>query len=176
MLTKRARKISSAASEVSSNVILPGQFLVIPGMNFSCTGTISGFFLGVDVRNYQNKLNGVKIEQWRPCIENGMLTGYTYVSDGGVFTNIQPGEYTPNGVFKINASFQFQQGDVLGVYQNPRYQNIPVHLFYTTQLTPPRTFIITTPYESTYTINPSGHDLFNGTILMRPISGIMLIL
>ena len=68
-------------------------------------------------------------------------------------------------------SFEVLPGDVLGVYQSST-SNSPVRLFYTNLLPrPPRTLTIDTLYSDTYHVNPTGLEDFNGTILVRPVSG-----
>ena len=174
LLVRRASKIGSAAPGTSSsNNLDRGQFLIIPGMNFSCFGTITGFYVGVELRNLNG--NEARIDLWRPEFESGQVTKYKWITNR--YIRLKPGHFAPNGLYELNVrSMQVQQGDVLGVYQS-RDRNSPVRLFYTTELQPPLTFIITTSYRSTNELDATAqYDHFDGTVLVRPISGNNIIL
>ena len=168
-MVRRASKIGLVAPGTSSgNILDRGRYLIIPGMNFSCFGTITGFYVGVELRNFDE--NEARIDQWRPEFKSGQLTKYKWITNR--YIRLKPGHFTPNGLYELNVrSMQVQQGDVLGVYQS-RDRNSPVRLFYTTELQPPLTLIITTSYRSTIELDATAqYDHFDGTVLVRPISG-----
>ena len=107
---------------------------------------------------------------WRPRQNDPGV--YDWIDDGDQKLELEPGEFTPDGLFLYKVgSFEVLPGDVLGVYQSST-SNSPVRLFYTNQLSsPPQTLTIDTSYSDTYHVNPSGLKDFNGTILVRPVSG-----
>ena len=169
LLTRRASKINSSTAP-SSNVLEPGTFLIIPGMNFSCAGRISGFYLGIDLRDMNG--NVARINLWRPSEDDPGVYDWVY-KDGVQELKLEPGDFTPDGLFLyyVKDFINFRPGDVLGVYQSST-SNSPVRLFYTNLLLrPPRTLIINSSFSDTDHVNPSGLENFNGTVLVRPVSG-----
>ena len=169
LLTRRASKINSPTARISPNVLAPATFLIMPGMNFSCTGRISGFYVGVELRDMNG--NEARMNLWRP--RQNAPGVYDWIKDGDKNLELEPGEFTPDGLFLhyYVESFEVFPGDVLGVYQSST-SNSPVRLFYTNLLSrPPQTLTIDTPYIDTFHVNPSGLKDFNGTILVRPVSG-----
>ena len=123
LLVRRASKISSGSGNaVSSNVLSDRQFLVIPGMNFTCRGNITSFLLGVDIRKGILLNDHLRVDLWRPV--NNI---FRYV------VSLSAGDFSPDGVLRYNLTtmLTFQSGDVLGVYQPPHSRSV-VRLFYTT--------------------------------------------
>ena len=166
LLTRRASKINSSTAP-SSNVLEPGTFLIIPGMNFSCAGRISGFYLGLDLRDMNG--NVARINLWRPSKDAPGV--YDWVKDGVEKLDLEPGDFTPDGLYYVKVFINFRPGDVLGVYQSSTSSS-PVRLFYTNLLLrPPRTLIINSSFSNTDHVNPSSLENFNGTVLVRPVSG-----
>ena len=167
LLVMRARKISARPRNVvSPNMLTSGQFLVIPGMKFTCSGVITSFLLGVDVRNRGRLNEHLRIDLWRG--ENN--TGFVYVSSLDRI-RLAAGEFSPDGVLCYNLSRPvfFRSGDVLVVYQP---QSSIVRLFYTTPSTPPIGYDIQDlDYFNTLWVSTSGRPLFNGSLLLRPVTG-----
>lgn len=144
----------------------------MPGMNFSCNGTITGYLVGVDVRDEIEP--EVKIDLWRPQVQGGQVISYSYVTEAQIFIELIPGDFSPDGLLKYTLpaadNVQFQAGDVLGVYQNG-LSGSAVRLFYTAgHPSPPLAFDVDLSYDETFTVNASGYDVFNGTVLVRPIT------
>ena len=172
----RATKIDSYAPGVSSTLLSPGRFLVMPGWNFSCSGNITSFLVGVEVRD----LLGIPavIDLWRPMYDMcGIFAGYRRVPGAQTYLNFSCGDFTPDGVYQyhiLGSGIQYQSGDIFGVYQSSNPDS-PVRIFYTNQLAAPRTFDVNTSYAETKKVQPSGYDLFTaGTVLVRPISGMYI--
>ena len=170
LLIQRANKIGTAATDVSAKMLGRNQFLVIPGMNFSCSGTISSFLLGVDVRNLPG--NTLRVDLWRPQIESSPVMSYAWVQAAHRYITLKPGTFSPDGLirFSLSEKVKFQEGDVLGVWQPYSIDN-RVRLFYTDNLTPPLAYDINQRYRLSPTVNATGHDLFHGTILLLPETG-----
>ena len=154
---------------IASTILRSSQYLVIPGMNFSCDGVITGFQLGVDVRD--EIADEVIVELYRPRVLDGRVVEYSYVDDSQEFIEIDPGTYSQDGLLQYDfGGLPFQAGDVIGVYQINRPDSA-VRLFYTdSNPSPPLAFDMDSPYLDTLTVNASGHKLFNGTVLIRPIT------
>ena len=180
MLERKATKIDSHASGVSSTFLSPGQFLAMPGWSFSCSGTITSFLVGVEVRDLLG--SPAVIDLWRPWYYDKKLTvlaGYWHVPNAQTYLNFRYGDFTPDGVYQYHipgSGIQYQSRDLLSVYQSNNPDS-PVRIFYTNQLAAPRTIEVDTSYAETikYKIQPSGYDLFTaGTVLVHPISGICI--
>lgn len=174
---RRASKINSAPG-ISENIVEPGKFLVIPGMNFSCSGSIVGFFVGAEARDLSQG-HVARFDLWRPQFQSGKITSYSKVYDEPLYTAVRPGQFTADGLFKLNIAGAaiFEEGDVLGVYQSSSSRS-SVRIFYTTQSrSSPIAFNpVNFKYSSTSTISSSGHGLFKGTILVRPFTGMYSLL
>ena len=161
---RRASKISSGAKE-SLNVLSDMQFLLIPGMNFTCSGTITSLLLAVDIRT--RMWNHLSMDLWRP--DNN---SFRFVPGSNRIIMLAAGEFSPNGVLQYNLTgehLNFQNGDVLGVYQ-PWHSDSTVRLFYTTQLTSPVGYNISYHDYFKQWVNTSAHPFFTGYLLLRPIT------
>ena len=169
MLERRASKIGSTFPGIASTILRPSQYLVIPGMSFSCDGVITGYQLGVDIRD--ETADEVIVDLWRPRIQDGQVVDYNYVEDSLETIELSPGTYSQDGLLQYDSAGQrFQAGDVIGVYQIDRSDS-SVRLFYTdSNPSPPLAFDVDSPYSDTFTVNATGHKLFNGTVLIRPIT------
>ena len=168
---RRASKISLGLRSESVNVLSSGQYLVIPGMNFTCSGAITSFLLGVDVRTQRNGRDQyVSIDTWRPEREFGELN---YIHNSTQNITLAARDFSSDGVLQFNLTtpLVFQSGDVLGVYQPPHERSV-VRLFYTTQLIPPVGYNVFLPSFNTAFINSTDQlgQSFNGFLLLRPVT------
>ena len=125
-----------------------------------CSGTITSLLLGVDFRTGKSAL---ELYLWSPDNFFNVVSKRTI--------KLAEGDFSPNGVLQCTLStpLNFQSGDVLGVYQ---LSNSTVHLFYTTQGTPPFGYNILDPdyYSSEFQVNTSGRPLFNDSLLLRLVT------
>ena len=111
LLKERAKKISNNGG---SQNYLDGKFRLVPGMSFTCNGTITGLLLGVDIRsNADGRSKYPVVQVWRP----GSGDRYNRVAMQQI--QLAAGDFSPDGVFQYNLTtpIDFQNGDVLGVYQ-----------------------------------------------------------
>lgn len=130
VLRKRAEKVSGGSA---SSDRLNNELRLIPDWSFTCSGTITGFLLGVDIRTLTsasanpNRDEFPDIQLWRKLNNNS-----------GVFTKmnstkiiLQPGEFAPDGVirYQLPTEWQYQRGDILGVY-HPTHAHCTVRIFY----------------------------------------------
>ena len=121
LLKKRAEKISSGNS-VSGNFIYHG-LRVTPGLNFTCSGSITGVMVGADIRTEAGSLNDYpQVDVWRI---GDSVTTYR-VDNNQIDIAPYQGDYSPDGVLQYNLTtpIAFQSGDVLGVYQPPSDNSI----------------------------------------------------
>ena len=164
LLTARATKIPPGQPGASTNTLTVNQFLIIPGMNFSCSGTITSLKLGVDFRNINNG-NNLEIHLWRPVTVSNELR-YRFVTGGTV--SLQAGGFSPNGVneYIYNNPITFQSGDMMAVYQPG---NSRTRIYYSTQV--PRPAGLDIMRTSSLLEEPAtGHQQFEGYLLLRPVT------
>ena len=98
LLERRASKIGSMFPGIASTILRPSQYLVIPGMNFSCSGVLTGYQLGVDVRDETG--DEVTVELYRPRVQDGQVVDYNYVDDSQEFIELDPGTYSQDGLLQ----------------------------------------------------------------------------
>ena len=166
LLTARAAKITSGQPGASPNTLNANQFLVIPGMNFSCTGRITRFKLGVDFRNLNNN-NNLRIHLWRPMTTPSGQRRYRYVTDSTRTIDIGTGSFSPNGVIECDIpNLNFLSGYMIGVDQPG---NCRTRLYYSTEVSPPTGLNIVGATSSTTLVPATGHGQFNGYLLLRPV-------
>ena len=89
---------------------------IMPSLEFTCTGTITGLLLGVDVRTKtDNRDEYPTIWLWNKTDE----TTYTRVVDSSVEIILGPSNFNTDGVYQFSLStpLQFTANQVLGIYQ-----------------------------------------------------------
>ena len=111
VLRRRAEKIPNVGRSPN---LLDDEFRLIPGMNFTCSGKITGLLLGVDVRTVTGNRDQYPVVQiWR-------LIGNSYDRQDGREIRLAAGDFSPDGVLVYtnwtSSTMLFQSGDVLGVF------------------------------------------------------------
>ena len=128
VLRRRAIKIPKTNGR-SFKASLGNEFRLIPGRRFTCNGTITSLLLGADIRPMFSDRNLYpELQIWR-------INGNSYRRQGRQKIKLVAGrDFSPDGVLVYNLAspMQFQSGDVLGVYQPPRYRSV-VRLYYSDQ-------------------------------------------
>ena len=102
---------------------------IMPDLEFICSGTITGFLLGVDVRNETDSIIGYPtIWLWSRTNKSN-----TYMRDKSVQLEVLlgPSNFSTNGVFQFNLStpLQFTANQVLGIHQ-PDSRDSVVRFYY----------------------------------------------
>ena len=144
---------------------------MIPELNFTCSGTITGLLLGVDVKaiddNDIDEYQYPELQIWR---EYQGLSYYDYYRKTRTTIAPKGGDFSPDGVLQHNltAPIQFQSGDVLGVYQ-PREFNSVARLFYAYDTNAPVSIVKYNNYNSVH--YSSGSTRSNQYVLIFPIIG-----
>ena len=164
ILTARATKIGSEQSGLSSNRLNENrQRVIIPGMNFSCSGTITSFKLGVDIRNTNS--GNLMLQLWRPVTTSGQLQ-YQFVESREIL--LRAGIFSSNGVneYILPNPLTFQSGYIIAVFQPI---NSRTRLFFSTskQESAPAGFELEGVVSDT--VPATGHNQFNGSLLLRPV-------
>ena len=101
---------------------------IMPSLEFTCSGTITGFLLGVDVRTETaDRVEYPTIWLWNKT--NG--TSYTRVADSSVKIILGPSNFSTDGVyqFSLTTPLQFTANQVLGIYQ-PHEDDSVVRFYY----------------------------------------------
>ena len=122
LLKERAEKISNG-NAVSDNFIYHG-LRVIPGLNFTCNGTIISAMVGVDVRTGSDgRVDYPQVDVWRADNSNDFFRIAPAVPRD---VALNPGDFSPDGVLQYNLTnpASFQSGDFLGIYQPPSSDSI----------------------------------------------------
>ena len=126
VLRKRAEKVSGGSGASSW---LNNELRLIPDWSFTCSGTITSFLLGVDVRTIKNNRNEYpEIQLWRRTSNNA--NEYTKMNSEEI--RLDSGNFTASGVMQYqlsNSGWQYQSGDILGIY-HPTHAHCVVRVFY----------------------------------------------
>ena len=89
---------------------------IMPSLEFNCSGTITGFLLGVDVRTKTDTRDEYPtIWLWNKTDERT----YTRVVNSSVEIILGPSNFSTDGVYQFSLStpLQFTANQVLGIYQ-----------------------------------------------------------
>ena len=129
LLVQKAEQIGGDGDgDLNGNRLGSNRHAIIPSLEFNCSGTITGFLLGVDVRT--GTKSGVEyptIWLWNKTDE----TTYTRVVDSSVEIILGPSNFSTDGVYQFSLStpLQFTTNQVLGIYQ-PRNSDSVVRFYY----------------------------------------------
>ena len=93
--------------------------VVIPDINFSCNGTITRWIVGAKWEGKTNTYTELQI--WRR-----ISTTNQYMKVNGI--NITVSGENASGVYELETSLAFQEGDVLGYFQ-PKHSKSQLHLY-----------------------------------------------
>ena len=136
LLVQRAEQIEgNGDSDLDGGRLRSDRHLIMPSLEFNCSGTITGFLLGVDVRTANNPaMNIMNIRNEYPTIwlwNKTDETTYTRVVDSLVEIILGPSNFSTDGVYQFSLStpLQFTANQVLGIYQ-PRHENSVVRFYY----------------------------------------------
>ena len=118
LLVQKAEQIHKNGYGALNGNQLDDDDWIMPSLRFNCTGTITGFLLGVDVYSVsQRRLRDEYpiIRLWNKTDE----TTYTRVVDSSVEIILAPSNFSTNGVYQFSLStpLQFTANQVLGIYQ-----------------------------------------------------------
>ena len=133
LLVQKANQIATGLFDVIGEGDLSGNQLgsdtdwIMPSLEFTCSGTITGFLLGVDVRTETaDRDEYPTIWLWNKTGE----TTYTRVVDSSVKIILGPSNFSADGVYQFSLStpLQFTANQVLGIYQP--HEDSVVRLYY----------------------------------------------
>lgn len=158
------------------------QSVVIPGMWFSCGGSITSLLLGVDIRDGDSLQDNLVFDLWRPVWVNGFvyryITGYTRISSSRRVILLRAGDFSSDGMieYHLPTAISFQKNDVIGIY-HPSSAERRVRLFYSASTTNLRgNYVNTSDYNQSNQISDSIlHQQFSRQLLLRPVIGIYVL-
>ena len=141
---------------------------IMPYLQFTCSGTITGFLLGVDVRTETNSIDQYPtIWLWNKTKKTN-----TYIRDKSVQLQVRfgPSNFSTNGVFQFNLStpLQFTANEVLGIHQ-PDSRDSVVRFYY--QNDSGQKIYETPDNASSYTLSESSS--MNWRLLIHPESSML---
>ena len=162
------RRVDKIPNGVKSSNTMGNEFRLVPGMNFTCSGTITSLLLGVDVRTMTTRRNKFpEVQVWRKNQVNG-----SYMRQDGQEIRLAAGNFSPDGVllYNLNPPMQFQSGDVLGVYQ-PIQKKSVVRLYYNVNDSAPDTIRIKSDTPSSLSLSGKFKTVIGQQILLFPVTG-----
>ena len=130
LLVEKAEQIGQnmGKGNLDGNRLKSNRHSIMPSLEFNCSGTITGFLLGVDVRTE----TGIRDEYPTIWLWNKTdATTYTRVDDSSVEIILGPSNFSTDGVFQFSLStpLQFTANQVLGIYQ-PKDGKSVVRFYY----------------------------------------------
>ena len=126
LLVEKAKQIGGdGKGDLDKKKLKDNKVSIMPSLEFNCSGTITGFLLGVDVRTDRDEYPTIWL--WNKTNE----TTYTRVDDSSVEIILGPSNFSTDGVYQFSLStpLQFTANQVLGIYQ-PRDGDSIVRFYY----------------------------------------------
>ena len=166
MLRTLAQKIPSGSASASR---LNNELRLIPDWNFTCSGTVTSILLGADIRSSGVTLYP-EVQIWRRANSSSSVREYVIVWSEEI--RLDPGYFSPSGVleYHLNNPFDFQAGDIFGVYQ-PVAGSSVVRIYYNSNdNTAPVTYERTGAAASNYNID-IGFSMKKQLLLISPVTG-----
>ena len=167
LLVQKAEQIGGdGKGDLYFNELRDDRHLIMPSLKFTCSGTITGFLLGVDVRTEtDNRDEYPTIWLWNKTDE----TTYTRVVDSSVEIILGPSNFSTDGVYQFSLStpLQFTANQVLGIYQPVNGDSV-VRVYY-------QEYNGQNIYETEYTLD-DGNIRSNRRPLIYPETSKILIL
>ena len=176
LLEQKASQIGTAGGaatdDLSSNTLsmeAETSYYVMPSLKFSCSGTISGFLLGVKIGQNRDMFPNVTLYS--------LVSGSTYsrVLGSSRMIQIEANVFSSSGVYQYQLSnhLNFSENDVLGIYQPPKDQSV-VELFYEERMGNEQDHIYIVSNENQVTIQTNDR-INNGRVLLHPITSKLLL-
>ena len=140
---------------------------IMPSLEFNCSGTITGFLLGVDVRTE----NGDRVQYPTIWLWNKTGQTYTRVVESSVEIILGPTNFSIDGVYQFSLStpLQFTINQVLGIYQ-PHEGDSVVRFYYQDYIGQD---VFETDEDNTYTLS-NGDRQCDRRPLIYPETSIMM--
>ena len=129
LLAEKAKQIErDGRGDLDNKQLESDTVSIMPSLEFNCSGTITGFLLGVDVRTKGgDRVEYPAIWLWSKTDE----TTYTRVDESSVEIILGPSNFSTDGVYQFSLStpLQFTANQVLGICQ-PSHEDSVVRFYY----------------------------------------------
>ena len=129
LLVEKAKQIErDGTGDLDNKQLESDTVSIMPSLEFTCSGTITGFLLGVDVRTGGgDRVEYPTIMLWSKTDE----TTYTRVDESSVEIILGPSNFSTDGVYQFSLStpLRFAANQVLGIYQ-PSHEDSVVRFYY----------------------------------------------
>ena len=184
LLEQKASQIGTenAAATLSSNTLSVDaeRYYVMPSLKFSCSGTISGFRLGVNVKiasENRDMFPNVTLYSFESSM--GQRITYSRVLGSSRMIQLEANVFSSSGVYEYQLSnhLNFNKDNVLGIYQPPSEQSV-VELFYQPRPEAENEDIFIVSNENQVTIQTMASDSDrkeNRRVLLHPITSKLLL-
>ena len=130
LLVQKAEQIEGDdTGDLDGNRLGNDRHSIMPSLEFTCSGAITGFLLGVDVITADdNRDEYPTIWLWNKTDE----TTYTRVDDSSVEIILGSSNFSTDGVYQFSLStpLQFTANQVLGIYQPDNIDDSVVRFYY----------------------------------------------
>ena len=123
LLRAKAEQIPNTQGIYSNNILDSDSRYLFPDLRFTCSTTITGIIIGVDVRTITNTKNSYpQLAIWSKQNNNV----YNQVSSSIRTIQLQPDNFTTSGVYTYQFSqpLSVQMRDILGIYQPPYNESV----------------------------------------------------
>ena len=185
LLEQKASQIGTAngaaTDDLSSKTLSMNTetYYLMPSLKFSCSGTISGFLLGVNVKIGQNRDMFPNVTLYSLVSETKQESTYSRVPGSSRMIQIEANVFSSSGVYEYQLSnhLDFSENDVLGIYQPPKDRSV-VELFYQGRSNNEKDDIYIVSNESQVTIQTTGspsNRLNDRRFLLHPIISKLLL-
>ena len=122
LLRTKAEQIPNTQGTYSNNILDSDSRWLFPSLRFTCSTTITGIIIGVDVRTITNTRNSYpQLEIWSQFLAN------IYQVSSSIRTiQLQPDNFNTSGVYTYQFSqpLSVQMNDILGIYQPPHDESV----------------------------------------------------
>ena len=123
LLRTKAEQIPNIQGIYSNNILDSNSRWFFPSLRFTCSTTITGIIIGVDVRTITNTRNSYpQLEIW-----SGLGADvYSRVSSLFRTIQLQPDNFNTSGVYTYQFSqpLSVQMNNILGIYQPPHSESV----------------------------------------------------
>ena len=125
LLVQKAEQIgeNNGRGDLYFNELSDERHSIMPSLEFNCSGTITGFLLGVNVRgNRRDEYPTIWL--WNKTDETD-----TYIPDKSVHVLLGPSNFSTDGVYQFSLStpLQFAANQVLGIYQSDDDDSVVIY-------------------------------------------------
>ena len=122
LLRTKAEQIPDTQGTYSNNILDSDSRWLFPSLRFTCSTTITGIIIGVDVRTITNTRNSYpQLEIWSQILAN------IYQVSSSIRTiQLQPDNFNTSGVYTYQFSqpLSVQMNNILGIYQPPHSESV----------------------------------------------------